>query len=535
MAELGPLQCGAHPGQALGYWCRQDAAAVCAHCCIFGPHRGHDAAPVEEELRALLARLVAARAAVAGVAREQGTEQEAALVSELERRARVEEEGVMARLVEEADLARNAHDELQMTTLSAQIEFKMPDFKTTIKCKEGKVRRRGDTILVTAPTLALVNHKVAGIEEDFEVGEDSYGSEGELEGMAEVMGRLKLKNYEEMAKPTKLEDQKKSEVKKGVNGFEQRLDGGLTSKPGDVVEVEVLRVASPGEVWVRQVSDTWRAFHLALQRRRRALGQVEQVEVGCLLLASCGGMVARGEVRAVTGDTGEVRVRLVDFGTDIVVIKEQLGILEDRELRAAAAFSFPVAVRGLEAAGRVGWSVEAATCLASILRGEAVWLGRVEAGVADVWVRRRTNQALEMEVFTWTSVAALLVGRGVALRRGTRGRLATLFPGLAGTFQTGEEVLEEPCLPASKEVSPTLPSGAPAAMAPPLVGGTCFPGTLERVDREGVVRVRRQGGLVAVELTGVTRVGAGDMEELGRRVGNPRYLEALVSMTRSQS
>ena len=54
--RLGPcrdLQCGAHPGQALGYWCRQDAAAVCAHCLIFEPHRGHDAAPVEEELRAL--------------------------------------------------------------------------------------------------------------------------------------------------------------------------------------------------------------------------------------------------------------------------------------------------------------------------------------------------------------------------------------------------------------------------------------------------------------------------------------------------
>ena len=52
------------------------------------------------------------------------------------------------------------------------------------------------------------------------------------------------------------------------------------------VEVEVLRIESPGQVWVRPLSDHWPQFQLLLQRSGTKLGQLqEEPRCGELLLA----------------------------------------------------------------------------------------------------------------------------------------------------------------------------------------------------------------------------------------------------------
>ena len=128
----------------------------------------------------------------------------------------------------------------------------------------------------------------------------------------------------------------------------------------------------------------------------------------------------------------QVSVQLLDHGhTSVMVNLEQLGHLQDTELREEEPFSFRVCVEGLEPAGSMEdkWTEEATVCFGRLLRGRRVMMQRTGGRMVELWVEDTKGvNPVGPEEEEWSSVAEHLLLRGVALPAGTKARIMAMFP-----------------------------------------------------------------------------------------------------------
>jgi len=193
-------------------------------------------------------------------------------------------------------------------------------------------------------------------------------------------------------------------------------------------EVEVVRIESPDQVWIRPISDKerWEDLHQAVQAVGQGVVQGRQhIKVGDKVVCKVPHLGAwyRASVLGVTKDT--CRLKLVDPGDVATVDTLNVSELQDPELRKEKVCIKNIRLGRLEPAGSGGWSGSAVDFLMRRIGRRKVFLVRNDDGSDDLVVEEViADNPTDVESVSRESFSDMLLERGLALKMNTRSRCA---------------------------------------------------------------------------------------------------------------
>ena len=202
------------------------------------------------------------------------------------------------------------------------------------------------------------------------------------------------------------------------------------SSPTDDVEVEVLHVDSPEQVWVRLAvdMDRWSQVHQVVQEvgnKVMEIGIIAELEVGQKVICRVEGAWYRGRV-VVVDLVKTCRVKLVDLGSVVDLDREHVGILDNPYILKEKVLARSVKLGGLEPAGSGGWSGSSVDFLIRWTRKRKVFLVKKEDASEDLMVEEvSASNPTDVETVSRISLSAMLMQRGLALRINTRRKCAS--------------------------------------------------------------------------------------------------------------
>jgi len=193
-------------------------------------------------------------------------------------------------------------------------------------------------------------------------------------------------------------------------------------------EVEVVRIESPDQVWVRLMSDKerWEEVHQTVQ----AVGQGvvhgrQHFTVGDKVVCKVPHLGAwyRASVLEVAKDS--CRLKLVDMGEVATVDTSNVFQLRDPKLKKEKVCVKSIRLGRLEPAGSGGWSGSAVDFLLRRIGRRRVFLVKNEDGSDDLVVEEViADNPTDVESVTRESFSDMLLERGLALKINTRSRCA---------------------------------------------------------------------------------------------------------------
>ena len=201
-------------------------------------------------------------------------------------------------------------------------------------------------------------------------------------------------------------------------------------------EVEVTHVESPGQIYIRLAYDydRWSRFHQELQE----VGEQEASHGDEHKLATGGKVLCRVESvwhRGTLMETGKIcLVRLVDVGMEVRVDIKNVRKVEDKRIIKERVFAKLVSLSGIEPAGSGRWSDSSVDLLRNITRKKKVILFKKAADQSvDLLVEDMTSSnPLDVETVVRTSIADILMEKGLALKKDTRSKCARTWNGFGG-------------------------------------------------------------------------------------------------------
>ena len=197
------------------------------------------------------------------------------------------------------------------------------------------------------------------------------------------------------------------------------------SSPTDDVEVEVLHVDSPEQVWVRLAvdMDRWSQVHQVVQEvgnKVMEIGIIAELEVGQKVICRVDGAWYRGRV-VVVDLVKTCWVKLVDLGSVVDLDREHVGILDNHYILKEKVLARSVKLGGLEPAGSGGWSGSSVDFLIRWTRKRKVFLVKKEDASEDLMVEEvSASNPTDVETVSRISLSAMLMQRGLALGINTR-------------------------------------------------------------------------------------------------------------------
>eukprot|EP00092_Neocalanus_flemingeri_P033002 GFUD01035893.1.p1 GENE.GFUD01035893.1~~GFUD01035893.1.p1 ORF type:complete len:931 (+),score=248.18 GFUD01035893.1:289-3081(+) len=194
----------------------------------------------------------------------------------------------------------------------------------------------------------------------------------------------------------------------------------------EAVEVEVLHVESPDEIWYRLAcdKDRWMQFYQDLQEASEkfvTLGSGAMLKTGQKVLCWVESAWYRGSVVCMDS---VCQVKLVDFGLVVRVDIQNVKKLENSSFAKKKLFAKSFQLEGIEAAGSGGWSASSVDLLINFTKKRKVFLVKKDT-TTDLMVEESTaNNPLDVETVIRISLADVLLERGLALPKNTRSKCA---------------------------------------------------------------------------------------------------------------
>ena len=202
-------------------------------------------------------------------------------------------------------------------------------------------------------------------------------------------------------------------------------EGGQSSDKA--VEVEVLHIVSPNQIYVRFVSEfeDWRKFHQMLQEagQKAIFDKKNHLVSGMKVLCIVEGAWHRGTLV----ETGKLcLVRLVDLGAEVNIDIKNVKKLEDTRIIKKNLFAKLVSLPGIEPAGSGGWSDSSVDLLCNIAKKKVMLLEK-DVGQVDLIVEDTTvSNPVDVESVVRTSITEILIEEGLALKKNTRNKYASV-------------------------------------------------------------------------------------------------------------
>jgi len=200
----------------------------------------------------------------------------------------------------------------------------------------------------------------------------------------------------------------------------------VTNEHAQDEEVEVVKIVSPDQVWVRLMSDKdrWEELYQAVQAVVDGTSHGRhRLKVGDKVVCKAPQYDAwyRASVKEVSKDT--CRLKLVDLGDVVTVDTQSVFPLKDPKLKNEKVCVKSVQLGRLEPAGSGGWSGSAVDFLLRRIGRRKVYLVKNEDGSDDLVVEEViADNPIDVETVSRESLSGMLLDRGLALKMNTRSR-----------------------------------------------------------------------------------------------------------------